>query len=200
MLTWKQICTFEEAVTGHIWDFVLRADINKFPEAMQRDNHLRETTQSLTWNIMSKWMPVNRDASRTTEAQHNRMDSQIHRHAETYVQILRPIHPMYTIHVFVSILSLVYLFFSSSVCQSVRPSVYISPLWQPACSPPPMLFTEMTPVWKFFTLFSCLPQFNGFLSFLPLVRDALSWNINVSKSKWEQSLWPQPADFRPALG
>lgn len=60
----------------------------------------------------------------------------VRRCAHTYVQIRRRMHPVYTVHVFVSILSLVYFFPSSAVCQSVRPSVCISPSWQPAWSPP----------------------------------------------------------------
>lgn len=45
---------------------------------------------------------------------------------------------MYVPHTYVSLcLSLRYsTFFSSSVCQSVRPSVCISPSWQPACLHP----------------------------------------------------------------
>lgn len=41
------------AVTAHIWDFVILAGI-KFPEAMQRDNHLRETAQIMTRNVIAE--------------------------------------------------------------------------------------------------------------------------------------------------
>lgn len=133
----KQICTFDKAVTAHIWDFVILADINKFPKAMQGHNHLREMAQIVTRNIISelnvserKHFPDNRRAA----CQHWLVA--MHRCAQTCVQILRPIHPVYTVRIFVSVLSLLYFFPSSSVCQSVRPSVCISPSWQPAYSPP----------------------------------------------------------------
>lgn len=51
MLTYKQICTFQKVVTAHFWDFGILADKNKFPEAMQRGEHLMQAAQIVTQNI-----------------------------------------------------------------------------------------------------------------------------------------------------
>lgn len=163
-------------MTAHISDFVILADINKFPKAMQGHNRLREMAQIVTRNTVSelnvserKHFPDNRGAA----CQHWLVT--MPRCAQTCVQILRPIHPVCTVCVFVSILSLLY-FFSLLLCLSVCQAICVYFPFVATCllppHPLPMLFTEMTPVWKYFTLFCAFPGFTDFYFFL--MRDALS--------------------------
>lgn len=191
MLTSKHICTFEKAVTAHIWDFGILADKNKFPEAMQRDEHLRETARIVTRNIISKldvseWKGFNNRQQRT-----NIQSGFItmHRCAHTYMQILRRTHPVHTVHVFVSFLSVVYFFpliLCLSVCQAI--CVYF-PSMATCLLPPPMLFTEMTPVWKFFTVFCAFLSLLDFFFFdggcFKLKRDI---NVRVNGSWFNKKI------------
>lgn len=75
-------------MTAHIWDFGILADINKFPEAMQRDNHLRETAQIMTRNVISELDVSERNTFQTTENQHDSMDrlqcTDVLKHMYTY--------------------------------------------------------------------------------------------------------------------
>lgn len=112
-------------MTAHIWDFVILANKNEFPKAMQGHNHLREMVQIVTRNTASelnvserKHFPDNRGAT----CQHWLVT--MPRCAQTCVQILRPIHPVYTVRVFVSILSLLY-FFSLLLCLSVCQAICV---------------------------------------------------------------------------
>lgn len=183
MLTSKQICTLEKAVTAHIWDFGILADINKFPKAMQGDNHLRKMVQIETRNIISglnvserKHFPDNSGPT------WQRGSVTVHRCAQTSVHCTEA-HTscLYSTCLCVDlIITLLFvLLLCLSVCQAI--CVYISPSWQPAClpptphppPPPAMLFTEMTPVWKFFTLFCAFPSLTV-VFFLFMIRGALS--------------------------
>lgn len=149
---------------------------------MNSQKRCKNTTISGRWRrswpgtLYQNWMSVNGNTFQTTEEQHVSID---------WLQctdVLKHVCPSwgpYILSILYASLCPSYHYFtffpSSSVCQSVRPSVCISPSWQPAYSPPPPPSDAIYRNWLLSENTSpCFVPSPVLQIFFFLIRDALS--------------------------